>query len=177
MQQDGYVYAATPAEFTAIDFSTSKRVIGLFADKHFGKAQDREPSLTEMTRAALQLLSRSNEGFFLVVEGSQIDWAGHDNDADQIPIEMADFDDAIGEVLRFAEKRDDTLIIVTADHETGGYALVDGSLEDREVEGRFSTRSHTGTMIPLFATGPSAERFAGIQTNFAIGQTLIELTR
>ncbi len=112
-----------------------------------------------------------------MVEGSQIDWVCHGNDEAQMPIELADFDDAIDEVVRFAGRRDDTLVIVTADHETGGYAIVDGSVGERRVEGKFATRGHTGTMIPLFATGPGAERFRGIITAADVGRILMDLLR
>jgi alkaline phosphatase len=130
-----------------------------------------------MTAAALEFLSASKRGFILMVEGSQIDWAGHDNDADQLLAEMDDFDDAIREVVEFARKHTDTLVIVTADHETGGYALVGGSLKQKSVLAKFATNDHTGTMVPLFASGPGAGRFGGIQPNTHVGKTILELLR
>jgi alkaline phosphatase len=177
MQTRGFSYVSTPSEFEALDLKGAKKVLGLFAENHPPEAQKRDPSLVEMTAAALEFLSASQNGFYLIVEGSQIDWAGHDHDSDQILVEVADFDDAVGEVLRFAERNPETLVIVTADHETGGYSLVDGSLEKHEVKGRFTTGSHTGTMIPLFAMGPGAERFGGIHNHAEVGRMLAEALR
>jgi alkaline phosphatase len=175
MKARGYRYVSNPREFEALDLESTPRLLGLFAAEHMDWAQHRQPALARMTYAALEFLSNEDKGFFLVVEGSQIDWAGHDNDADQVAVEMEDFDDAIAEVLRFVKDRDDTLVIVTADHETGGYALVDGSVSEKRVEGRFSTTHHTGTMIPLFAMGPGSEGFAGIYSSAHIGRTLFDL--
>ncbi len=177
MQQRGYAYLSSDADFRAPDWKSSKKVLGLFAENHMEGAPERKPSLASMTAAALEYLSASKRGFVLMVEGSQIDWAAHDNDADQLLAEMDDFDDAIREVVGFARKHTDTLIIVTADHETGGYALVGGSLKEKTVEGKFATNDHTGSMVPLFAFGPGAERFGGIQANTDVGKTILEFLR
>jgi alkaline phosphatase len=176
MRRDGYTYVSTDSEFQALDIKQTKKLIGLFEENHVGPVQERKPSLRAMTATAIDLLSRSRRGFFLMVEGSQIDWASHDNDATQTAIEMADFDDAIEEVVRFAKRQGDTLVIVTADHETGGYAIVDGSAGDKTVDGRFATQHHTGTMVPLFAMGPGAERFSGIITVSDVGRVLVDLS-
>lgn len=107
------------------------------------------------------------EGFFLMIEGSQIDWGGHANDANYIITEMLDFDKSIGAVLDWAEKDGETLVIVTADHETGGFAINIGSTQDSLVS-KFTTDYHTAEMIPVFAYGPGAEMFSGIYENTAI---------
>lgn len=110
------------------------------------------------------LRQRSNKGFFLMIEGSQIDWACHANDGDKEVQEMLDFDATIGEVLRFAEKDGNTLVIVTADHETGGMALLRG--EDKEsLKIKFTTDYHTASLVPVFAYGPGAEKFGGLYDN------------
>lgn len=108
-----------------------------------------------------------NQGFFLMIEGAQIDWGGHGNNSDYIINEVIDFDKAIGEVLDFAIKDGNTLVIITADHETGGYAINPGSKMDSIVPA-FTTDQHTAALIPVFAFGPSAELFAGIYENTAI---------
>lgn len=177
MKRRGYSYLSTPDEFNALDVAGSKRIIGLFARQDLDWADKREPSLSAMTSTALRFLSASGDGFFLMVEGSQIDWAGHDRDSRRVAAEMNDFDDAIAAVLDFVKDHPETLVIVTADHETGGYALKDGSTSDKRIEGGFATDEHTGVMIPLFAMGPGAERFAGIQHNSDIGKNLLELLR
>ena len=117
------------------------------------------------TQKAIQVLNKNEKGFFLMVEGSQIDWGGHDNDIEYVTTELIDFDNAIAEALKFAEKDGETLVIVTADHETGGLTLVDGDLNRNIIKSEFSTDDHTGVMVPVFAYGPGAERFAGIYQN------------
>jgi alkaline phosphatase len=102
---------------------------------------------------------------FLMIEGAQIDWGGHANDTKYIVDEMIDFDNAIGKVLEFAKKDGNTLVIVTADHETGGFTINKGSTETGMVEGKFTTGSHTGVMIPVFAYGPGSEAFGGFYEN------------
>ncbi|MEM1318656.1 MAG: alkaline phosphatase [Bacteroidota bacterium] len=118
-------------------------------------------------RGANFLDKRSREGFFLMIEGSQIDWGGHANKSDYIVSEMLDFDKAIGDILDFAEKDGETLVIITADHETGGYAIQYGSRMD-SLSTAFTSDYHTAVMIPVFAYGPGAEQFSGIYENTAI---------
>ena len=107
------------------------------------------------------------KGFFLMIEGSQIDWGGHANDADYIISEMLDFDKSIGAVLDWAKKDGETLVIVTADHETGGFSVNLGSTQDSLVT-KFTTDYHTAEMIPVFAYGPGSEMFSGIYENTEI---------
>jgi len=110
------------------------------------------------------LKKRSEKGFFLMLEGSQIDWACHAKDGPRAVAEMLDFDAAIGEILRFAEADGNTLVIVTADHETGGMALEQGDGFD-VLDLEFTTGHHTATMVPVFAYGPGAQHFGGIMDN------------
>ena len=134
----------------------------------------REPSLAEMTGRALEILSRDEDGFFVMIEGSQIDWAGHENDHDWLMDEMADFDEAVGVVMDFAETDGRTLVIVTADHETGAYSVLDGSLERHEVtRPDFGSGDHSAAMVPLLAYGPGSAAFGGMQDNTDLGRTLI----
>ncbi|MDZ7605172.1 MAG: alkaline phosphatase [Cyclobacteriaceae bacterium] len=121
--------------------------------------------LKPATAFALNKLNENKHGFMLLVEGSQIDWGGHDNHTGYIVTEMLDFDRTLGEVLKFASKDGETLVVVTADHETGGFSINGGSLETGLVEGKFTTGSHTGVMVPIFAYGPGAEQFSGIMEN------------
>ncbi|MES2730991.1 MAG: alkaline phosphatase, partial [Bacteroidota bacterium] len=131
-------------------------------------AEGRGDQLLTSTQTALRLLDQNKKGFFLMVEGSQIDWGGHANDAQYIINEMVDFDKSIGAALDFAEKDGNTLVIITADHETGGFSLIDGDMKTGRVEGKFTTGHHTGVMIPVFAFGPGAEAFSGIYENNTI---------
>jgi alkaline phosphatase len=124
--------------------------------------------LVPATRAAMDFLSKQQEGgFFLMVEGSQIDWGGHANDSKYIISEMIEFDQAIGAVLDFAMQDGETLIIVTADHETGGYAINPTSTMD-SIVAAFTTKDHTAALIPVFAWGPGEELFSGIYENTSI---------
>lgn len=134
--------------------------------------------LNQSTDMALKFLSKrgKNNGFFLMIEGSQIDWGGHANDSEYIISEMLDFDKTIGVVLDFAKKDGNTLVVVTADHETGGYAINPGS-EMGEIIGAFTTDYHTAAMIPVFAYGPGSDLFCGIYENTAIFDFIKALKR
>jgi len=117
------------------------------------------------SRMALSFLQKQPEkGFFLVIEGAQIDWGGHSNNSDYIVNEVIDFDKTIGEVLKFAAADRETLVIVTADHETGGYSILDGSSMGH-LKTAFTTDYHTADLIPVFAYGPGARLFSGIYDN------------
>jgi len=175
MIHGGYTFAKTAEDFRRLSSERPEKILGLFAENHVGPAQVRIPSLKEKTALALDVMSRSKNGFVLMIEGSQIDWAGHDNNSDQIMVEMADFDDAIGEAIRFTTRNAETLLIVASDHETGGYALNDGSLDGRTVVGKFTTDKHTGSMVPIFAMGVGAELFTGIYDNTMVGKKLLEM--
>jgi len=121
LQSFGYQIVRTRQEL----LTASKKVAGLFAEVALSPAIDRtddEPSLKEMTEAAISRLDNP-QGFFLMVEGSQIDWSGHANDIAGVVNEMDDFHQAIQAAIAFAEKDGDTLVIVTADHETGGLSI------------------------------------------------------
>ena len=125
--------------------------------------------LIPATEFSIDFLNKheKNKGFFLMVEGSQIDWGGHANDSEYIISEMIEFDKAIARALDFAEEDGNTLVIVTADHETGGYAINYGSTMDSIVPA-FTSDYHTADLIPVFAYGPGAEAFSGIYENTSI---------
>ncbi len=136
--------------------------------------------LSDATRLGIDHLSRDEDGFFLMVEGSQIDWGGHANNEEYLTTELLDFDKVIGLALDFAERDGNTLVVVTADHETGGYALSSTPMDDGEwsdynkVTGTFSTGGHTTTLIPVFAYGPGADKFSGIYENTEIFHKMLE---
>jgi len=127
--------------------------------------------LPEATSLAINYLSRDEDGFFLMVEGSQIDWAEHDNDAEGLITEMLDFEKAISVAMDYAEKNGNTLVVVTADHETGGATLAawhdeeTGASDYRIIQPVFATGGHSATLVPVFAYGPGAEEFTGIYEN------------
>jgi alkaline phosphatase len=158
-------------------YSSSDLPLGILTDSAaMPPAQSgRGDLLPRATKTAIQLLSPVKGGFFLMIEGSQIDWAAHDGDTEYLTSEVIDFDESIGKALDFAIEDKNTLLIVTADHETGGFSIANGDIEKGLVEGSFSTDGHTGTMVPVFAYGPGASEFSGIYENTAIFDKMIEL--
>ena len=170
LTQKGYVISS----FLDKDFKDLKSID---QTKNFGYfSADGEPLpfsqgrdyLVPACRSAVDYLSKQKDkGFFLMIEGSQIDWGGHSNNSKYITSEMIDFDNAIGAVLDFAKRDGQTLIIVTADHETGGYAINPTSTMDTIVAA-FTTKDHTAVLIPVFAWGPGEELFGGMYENASI---------
>jgi alkaline phosphatase len=141
--------------------------------------------LSNATDLAIQFLSKDKAPFFIMTEGSQIDWGGHANDGPYLVSELIDFDDAVGIALDYAEKEGNTLVVVTSDHETGGFTLAakkkinaEGKeySDYTEVGMNFSTGGHSATLIPVFAYGPGSEEFTGIYENNEIFDKIIKVT-
>jgi alkaline phosphatase len=154
--------------------SESKKLAGLLAKEHMSSVSEgRSTALEEMTAKAIKTLSKNDKGFILMVEGSMIDWGGHEQNIDYVISEMIDLDNAIGVALKYASEDGNTLVVVTADHETGGLTLTGGSLTDHKLEAKFSGRDHTAVMVPIFSYGPGSEKFSGIHENtFFLGEFL-----
>ncbi|MCZ2474708.1 alkaline phosphatase [Aquirufa ecclesiirivi] len=131
-------------------------------------SEGRGDILLDATNKSMELLSKNKKGFFVMIEGGQIDWGGHANDTNYAVSEMVDFNKSIEAALNFAEKDKETLVLITADHETGGMALLGGDMTSGEVKASFITKGHTGQMVPVFAYGPGSEAFQGIYQNTAI---------
>lgn len=155
----------TPENREQLNAIQGGKVLAVWADHDLPHPSARKEMLTESTVKALDLLSENKKGFFLMVEGSQIDDYGHSNQLNPLVDEILDFDRTIGKVFEWAAADGETLVIVTADHETGGLTLVGGALQEGEVVGKFSTGSHSGVMVPVYAFGPGAELFTGIYEN------------
>ena len=153
------------------------RLVGLFAGKDLPPAPGRDATLASMTRAALAVLDRDPDGFFLVVEAAQPDWRGHDAaPLEAVQAEMLGLDDAVRAARDYRERRPGTLLVVTADHETGGLAVAedDDGLTDRwATGGSGSVRDHTADLTPHFAAGPGARALRGIQTPASTGRFLL----
>lgn len=137
-------------------------------------AGEREDLFANVSLQAIQVLD-NNKGFFAMLEGSRIDDCGHWNDLPKLIDEVLDFDRSIGEVLKWAEKDGETLVIVLADHETGGFILLDGDLKGGSVSGNFSSKGHSGIMVPVYAYGPGAIEFSGIYENTEIFHKIVKL--
>ena len=137
-------------------------------------APSRGPILPLATEKALEVLKKDTNGFFMMVEGSQIDWGGHANEMQYVLTEFKEFNTTIARVLEYAKADGNTLVIVTADHETGGLALTGGNLKKSLARGSFNTEGHTATMVPVFSYGPTAKAFSGIYENTAIFDKMLE---
>ena len=129
------------------------------------KEYDRIPHLSEMAKAALEILSKSEKGFFLMVEGACIDKASHGNHIERAVYETVEFDRAVRAVVEWAAKRDDTLVLVTADHETGGLKVTEGKAAGTIPTVSWSSKGHTSTDVPLWGMGPGSEKIAGLLDN------------
>ncbi|MCM3167126.1 alkaline phosphatase [Peribacillus frigoritolerans] len=122
-EKDGYSYVTDKNQMLK---DRNEQVLGLFASEGLPKMIDRPsetPSLADMTSSAIQRLNKDKDGFFLMVEGSQVDWAGHDNDIVGAMSEMEDFEKAYKAAMEFAKKDKHTLVVATADHSTGGFSI------------------------------------------------------
>ncbi|MFC2949222.1 alkaline phosphatase [Virgibacillus sediminis] len=128
-QDQGYQFVETPEALSEadVDVEEGEKLLGLFADGALSpevlRDEAEEPSLAEMTETAISTLEQDEDGFFLMVEGSQIDWAGHDNDAGWAMTDVAAFEQAVEEAIEFAEEDGETLVVVAGDHETGGMTV------------------------------------------------------
>jgi alkaline phosphatase len=161
----------------------SGRALGLFEDDAMTTYVP-EPMLSEMAGKAIGLLGAKSKdwfspepNFFLMVEGSQIDWAGHDKDTPNSLRQTLLFDMAVKEVLKFAEQNRKTLVIVTADHETGGLVFLQDKKSNRKVTGKWTTGDHSGADVALFAYGPGAEEFDGVMDNTDIPKKIAKLLK
>lgn len=158
----GWTYVETPTELARV---THGPLLGLFAPGDMSFALDRdpakEPSLPEMAAKALALLGPSRRGFFLMIEGSLVDHAGHANDPASHARELLEYDETVREVLRFARQNGRTLVVTTADHETGGLGLGrrlgDRSIYELHPEALAPVRSTTARMAERILAGAAAD--------------------
>ena len=122
-------------------------------------------------RTARYLSERPENGFVLMVEGSQIDWACHAGSVPKLIAELHDFERTIAAIYEFARQNGETLVIVTGDHESGGVSIDEGS-KINDLNLSFSTNGHTAELVPVFAYGPKAEMFRGVYDNTEIYQKM-----
>ena len=147
---------------------TCKKYAVIADDGHMPPAAERGDFLPRAVKTALQTLDDAENGFFLMVEGSQIDFACHGNDSAWMVDEVVDFSQTIQIALDYAEEHGNTLVVVTADHETGGLTLPDKKGKYTNVSFCYSTGSHTCLPVMVYAYGPGAEQFTGWMQNTAI---------
>jgi alkaline phosphatase len=157
--------------------SGSKRIAGLMSPSDMPLiSTGRDPRyLADATAKAIEVLSENPKGFILMVEGSEIDDGGHSNNTKMVIEEVLDMDRAVSVAYEYARVDGNTLIVVTADHETGGMSIIGGDVAQKEVTGAFSFTGHSGVMVPVFAYGPGAASFTGVQQNMELFSDFVRL--
>lgn len=166
----GYKKALTLEEYKQT--ALKDKVIALLEMGALPKASLRNYTLGELTELTLNKLKINKKGFFLMVEGSQIDSGEHINDFDWTMGELKDFNTAVKTALDFARKDGNTLVIVVADHETGGLSITKGDF--KKPFPSWTTKDHTSSMIGVFAYGPGSELYTGILDNFQVGRNIFK---
>ena len=173
VEAKGYTFVKDIESLKAVE---KVPVIALTAYMELPPALDRGTEHQESVKKALELLD-NKKGFFLMVEGSCIDDWCHANKTGYVVEEILDFDRTVGTVLEWAAKDGETLVIVTADHATGGMTLLGGNVAEQSVAVNFANTGHNGVALPVFAWGPHAEDFIGIYENAELSKKIKELIK
>ncbi|MBO7235630.1 MAG: alkaline phosphatase, partial [Alistipes sp.] len=179
IEKQGFTFAGEFSE--VVKHNGDSRLLALLAEWEVGSNSG--DYLANATGEALRILEQrgGDEGFVLMVEGSLIDGMGHANDAKAQQAEMESFMRAIEVAVEYASNHEDTLVVVTSDHETGGLSIVSAdanfNLSEQGVEYRWTTKGHSGVMIPIYLYGAKSEAINGIVENTDIASTLMELIR
>ncbi|MFC2105053.1 alkaline phosphatase [Candidatus Bipolaricaulota bacterium] len=181
---EGYDFICEAEDLLAVELGEGDRILGIFGNS--GMSPPYSPSLSDMTTLAVELLSKAPDGFFLMVEAGQIDWAAHDNEAEEVIELTLGFDAAVAVALNYVQSAGDVLLIVTSDHETGGMTVVreptgglweDGPLDMPNGETFYANWTgpfHTGVDVPVRAEGPYAYRLSGTTENTTIFEVMVE---
>lgn len=161
-----------------IDNSKSKKIGYFFANGDVPSVlQNREGLLAKATKKGIEFLDSKMKPFFLMVESAKIDKYGHKNNVSGIVSEGIDFDRAITEAIKYADKAGNTLVIITADHETSGFSIPQGSIKNKVIEGDFTTIDHTASMVPIFAYGPLSQEFQGVYENNEVFHKILDILK
>jgi alkaline phosphatase len=167
LTQAGYQVTYSLDSMAAI---ASGKVACILAEEDMPTAPFRGDTIRKGVEQAIRLLEKDEDGFFLFIEGSQIDWAGHGNEGERLRAEMQDINRVIGYCMDYADTHPGTLVFVTADHETGGL-----SLPGEEMSTVFTTGQHSGVMVPFYAYGTGAEQLKGVHENTDFKALLLSL--
>ena len=175
MAAAGYTVALTEAELMAAELP----VIGILSPDNLPVAMERGDLYRRTVARGLDILSRESgdKGFVMMLEGSCIDDWLHGNDIEKAMEELLDFDRTIGDVLQWAAADGHTLVVVTADHNTGSLTLQDGNLEEGRIGVAFGSESHNGIAVPVYAWGPGSDQFTGIRENAEWGQLIASFVK
>lgn len=181
LREKGYTIAFDLSELEGV--SEGKVALLPTEDSMPSALSGRDNFLPEATAKALEILTANAKadrtGFFLMVEGSQIDGKAHGHDLEGMVAEIRDFDAAVKVAFDYADNHPGTLVVVTADHETGGLTIVNGNrkfdIKDHHVDYAWTTGGHTGGMVPIFAYGTGAENFSGVFENTDLPKIMLQL--
>ena len=175
MAAAGYTVALTEDELLAAELP----VIGLLAPDNLPVAMERGDLYRHSVARGIDILSKESgdKGFVMMLEGSCIDDWLHGNDIEKAMEELLDFDRTIGDVLEWAAADGHTLVVVTADHNTGAITLQDGNLEEGLIGVHFGSESHNGIAVPFYAWGPGSDKFTGIRENSDWGQLIASFVK
>ena len=168
-QENGYFVS------TSIDDMQGQKEKMVILDKKASTSiqEGRGQYLSNALKETIAVFDQSSSPFFIMEEAAQIDWGGHNNDLGFIIREVLDFDQTIGEAMKYVDENQETLLIITADHGTGGLSLIGGDFSEGSVRSNFSTNDHTGIMVPVFAYGPESDLFQGVYQNTAIFEKIM----
>ncbi|OXB25318.1 alkaline phosphatase [Flavobacterium tructae] len=169
--EKGYTFSD---QFKSLDTIKNSRFVVVDDASVVSMKEGRGDFLAKSLAKTTTIFSKTKNPFFVMAEGAQIDYGGHKNDLEYVVREMLDFDKLVGQAMEFVDQNQETLLIVTADHETGGLSLIDGSIEKGYVQGSFSTNDHTAVPVPVFAYGPGAANFMGVYQNTEIYSKILE---
>jgi len=173
LQGKGFTYSSSMDQFKK---QTKGKQLVLLPDSATRPIKDgRGDMLVQSLNKTIALLSDHKKGFFIMAEGAQIDYGGHANDLPYVVTELHDFDRAVAAAMQFADQDGETLVLVTADHETGGLTLLEASVEKGSIMGEFSTNDHTNIMVPVYAYGPQSFEFTGTYSNTEIFHKILKV--
>jgi alkaline phosphatase len=163
MEAAGYRVVTSKRGLSRAVEARAERLLGLFALEHipYVITNAATPSLADMSMAAIRTMERHPGGFFLMIEGARIDMAGHMNDLERIVGETLAFDDAVAAVTRWIGGREDVLLLVTADHDTGGLRVHSPTEAGEYPEVEWSSKHHTEQSVVITGLGPGSEWFEG----------------
>lgn len=164
--------------FTEIAATQSAKVVYFESEVGIPSMESgRGDFLSKAMGQSILFFEKRKTPFFMMVEAAKIDSGGHSNSPSTIVTELLDFDRVIGELLRYADAHPGTLVLVTADHETGGVTLPQGNVDKREVELGFHSDDHTGILVPIFAYGAHSGEFRGVYSNTEIFNRILKVVR
>ncbi len=157
------------------DFNDFEESTAIYLSETSGKSTSKhEFYFYEYVEKALLNLEAQDKPYFLMIEGAKIDSNGHTNNAKGIVQKVLDFDRTVAEALKVADQNKNTLVVITADHDTSGFGIMQGDLKKGKIEGGFLTKDHTATMVPIFAYGPKSQNFTGVYENHLIFNKILE---